>query len=183
MVLLLPRRRERLAVRAGYPPEDMLDEADLAAAKWAWQHSQRGRAAAPTPCRARKRLFLPMRTGRGAVGVIGLDSDRPGPLLTPDQRRLLDALADQAALAIERINLAEDIDRARLAAETEQLRSALLTSISHDLRTPLASILGSATSLQDLSRAARRWRRRTNCSAPSRRRPSGSIASSPICST
>ena len=106
------------------------------------------RAAAPTRCPERKRLFLPMRTGRGNVGVVGLDSDRPGPLLEPDQRRLFDALADQAALAIERINLAQDVDRARIAAETERLRSALLTSISHDLRTPLASILGSATSLK-----------------------------------
>ena len=57
------------------------------------------------------------------------------------------ALADQTALAVERINLVEDIERARLAAETDRLRAALLTSISHDLRTPLASILGSVTSL------------------------------------
>jgi two-component system sensor histidine kinase KdpD len=89
-----------------------------------------------------------MRTGRGTVGVVGLDRDKPGALLTPDQRRLFDALADQAALAIERINLAHDIDRNRLSVETERLRSALLTSISHDLRTPLASILGSASSLK-----------------------------------
>jgi two-component system sensor histidine kinase KdpD len=89
-----------------------------------------------------------MRTGRGLVGVVGLDNDRAGPLLSPDERRLYDALADQAALAIERINLAQDVDRARIAAETEKLRSALLTSISHDLRTPLASILGSATTLK-----------------------------------
>src|SRR5262249_24387885 len=54
----------------------------------------------------------------------------------------------QAALAIERIHLAADVDKSRLGAETERLRSALLTSISHDLRTPLASILGSATSLR-----------------------------------
>ena len=94
-----------------------------------------------------KRLFMPMQTGRGAVGVIGIDRDEPGPILTPDQHRLLDALADQAALAIERVNLVEDVDRARLVAETDRLRAALLTSISHDLRTPLASILGSATSL------------------------------------
>ena len=91
---------------------------------------------------------MPMNTGRGAVGVVGIDSDEPGPILTPDQHRLLDALADQAALAIERVNLVEDVDRARLVAETDRLRAALLTSISHDLRTPLASILGSATSLQ-----------------------------------
>jgi two-component system, OmpR family, sensor histidine kinase KdpD len=79
--------------------------------------------------------------------VIGIDRDEPGPMLTPDQHRLLNALADQAALAIERVNLVDDVDRARLLAETDRLRAALLTSISHDLRTPLASILGSATSL------------------------------------
>jgi two-component system sensor histidine kinase KdpD len=89
-----------------------------------------------------------MRTGRGAVGVVGIDGDRQGPLLTPEQRRLLDALSDQAALAIERVNLVEDVERARRAAEADRLRSALLTSISHDLRTPLASILGAAGSLR-----------------------------------
>ena len=145
VVLLLPEG-ETVTVRSGYPPEDMLSDADLAAAKWCWQNDRAaGRGADTLP--GAKRLFLPMHTGRGAVGVVGLDNDRPGPLLTPDQRRLLDALADQAALAIERINLAADVDSARLTAETEKLRSALLTSISHDLRTPLASILGSATSL------------------------------------
>jgi two-component system sensor histidine kinase KdpD len=146
VVILLPENKT-IAVRAGYPPEDMLAEADLAAAKWVWQHaSAAGRGADTLP--GAKRLFLPMRTGRGMVGVVGLDSDRPGPLLTPEQRRLFDALSDQVALAVERIKLSEDIDRARVAAETERLRSAMLTSISHDLRTPLASILGSASTLR-----------------------------------
>jgi two-component system sensor histidine kinase KdpD len=146
VVLLLPEG-ETVAVRAGYPPEDILDDADLAAAKWCWQHNRpAGRGSDTLP--GAKRLFLPVHTGRGAIGVVGLDNDQPGPLLAPDQRRLLDALSDQAALAIERVNLAQDVDRARVAAETERMRSALLTSISHDLRTPLASILGSATSLR-----------------------------------
>ena len=147
VVLLLPEG-QTIAVRAGYPPEDTLDEADLAAANWVWMHGQpAGRDSDTLP--GAKRLFLPMRTARGLVAVVGLDNDRRGPLLTPDQRRLYDALADQAALAIERINLAEDVDQARIAAATEKLRSAMLTSISHDLRTPLASILGSATTLKD----------------------------------
>ena len=147
VVLLLPEG-ETIAVRAGYPPEDILDDADLAAAKWCWEnHRPAGRGADTLP--GAKRLFLPMRTGSGTVAVVGLDADLPGPLLTPDQRRLLDALADQAALAIERVGLAQDVDRARVLAETERLRAALLTSISHDLRTPLASIFGSATSLRN----------------------------------
>jgi two-component system sensor histidine kinase KdpD len=150
VVLLLPEG-ESLALRAGYPPEDTLGEADLAAAKWCWQNNQpAGRGADTLP--GAKRLFLPMRTGRGPIGIVGLDNDQPGPLLSPDQRRLFDALCDQAALAIERTNLAEDVDRARLTAETDRLRSALLTSISHDLRTPLASILGSITSLRAYSK-------------------------------
>ncbi|HET7879693.1 MAG TPA: sensor histidine kinase KdpD [Acetobacteraceae bacterium] len=145
VVILLPENGS-VAVRAGYPPEDSLDAADLAAAKWCWEKNHAaGRGSDTLP--GAKRLFMPMNTGRGAVGVVGIDRDEPGAILTPDQHRLLDALADQAALAIERVNLVEDVDRARLEAETDRLRAALLTSISHDLRTPLASILGSATSL------------------------------------
>ena len=102
VVLLLPEDGA-IAVKAGYPPEDILDEADLAAAKWAWENNRpAGRGSDTLP--GAKRLFLPMRTGRGAIGVVGIDSDKPGPLLTPDQRRLLDALIDQAALAIERVH-------------------------------------------------------------------------------
>jgi two-component system, OmpR family, sensor histidine kinase KdpD len=151
VVLLLPEH-ETIVLKAGYPPEDTLDDADLAAAKWAWQSNQpAGRGSDTLP--GAKRLFLPMRTGRGAVGVVGLDSDKAGPLLTPDQRRLLDALMDQAALAVERVRLVEDLDRARRTVETDRLRSALLTSISHDLKTPLAGILGAASTLRGLSDA------------------------------
>jgi two-component system sensor histidine kinase KdpD len=68
-------------------------------------------------------------------------------LLAPEDSRLLGVLADQAAVAIERTTLVADVEAARLATETERLRSALLSSLSHDLRTPLVSILGAATSL------------------------------------
>src|SRR5262249_62289015 len=61
-----------------------------------------------------------------------------------------DALIDQAALAIERVNLVEDMERVKRTVETERLRSALLTSISHDLKTPLAAVLGAASTLRDL---------------------------------
>jgi len=93
-------------------------------------------------------LFLPLRTPRGVGAVLGITRDPPNPLLTPDERRLLDALADQAAVAIERIALTAEIDETRVLRETERLRSALLTSISHDLRTPLASVLAALSSLR-----------------------------------
>jgi two-component system, OmpR family, sensor histidine kinase KdpD len=149
VVLLLPEN-DSIVVKTGYPPEDVLDQADVAAAKWAWQNDRAaGRGSDTLP--GAKRLFLPMRTGRGAVGVVGIDSDKPGPLLTPDQRRLLDALIDQSALAIERVHLVEDMDKVKRTVETDRLRTALLTSISHDLKTPLASVLGAASTLRDLS--------------------------------
>ena len=149
VVLLLPDNGT-LAVKTGYPPEDILDDADLAAANWAWDHDRAaGRGSDTLP--GAKRLFLPMRTGRGLVGVVGIDSDKPGPLLTPDQRRLLDALIDQAALAIERVHLVDDLDQAKRRVEADRLRAALLTSISHDLKTPLAAIIGAAGTLKGFS--------------------------------
>jgi two-component system sensor histidine kinase KdpD len=148
VVLLLPENGS-IAVKAGYPPEDTLDDADIAAAKWAWENNRAaGRGSDTLP--GAKRLFLPMRTGRGAIGVVGIDNDKPGPLLTPDQRRLLDALIDQSALAIERVHLVEDVERAKRTIEADQLRSALLTSISHDLKTPLAAVLGAAGTLRSM---------------------------------
>jgi two-component system sensor histidine kinase KdpD len=149
VVLLLPDNGT-IAVKAGYPPEDALDEPDLAAAKWSWEKNRpAGRDSDALP--GAKWLFQPMRTGRGPIGIVGICRDEPGPLLRVEQRRLMDALMDQSALAIERVHLVEDVDRVRRIAETDRLRSALLTSISHDLKTPLAAVLGSAGALRDLA--------------------------------
>jgi two-component system sensor histidine kinase KdpD len=148
VVLFLPENGS-LQLKTAWPPEDVAEEADLAAAKWSWESNKpAGRGADTLP--GAKRLFLPMRTGRGPVAVIGIDSDKQGPILTPDEQRLLDALSDQAALAIERINLSDEFDKAQRAVERDRLQAALLTSISHDLRTPLASILGAADGLAGL---------------------------------
>ena len=146
VVILFPEG-EKMKVAAGYPPDDVLDEADIAAARWCWDNARpAGRGSDTLP--GVRRLFLPVQTERGVVAVVGLDREILGPLLTPDERRLVDGLLDQIAVAMERIQLADDIDDARVLAETEKLRSALLTSVSHDLRTPLASIIGSITSLR-----------------------------------
>jgi two-component system sensor histidine kinase KdpD len=147
VVILLPDTgTKRLEIRSGYPPEDELDVQDLAAAAWCWEKgTATGRNAETLP--GAKRLFLPMRTGQGLVGVIGLLSQDGRGLLSPDERRLLDSLLDQTALAIERSQLVERVDEAQVRAEADKLRVAMLSSLSHDLRTPLATILGASTSL------------------------------------
>jgi two-component system, OmpR family, sensor histidine kinase KdpD len=109
VVLLLPEKGG-LQVKCGYPPEDTLDDADHAAANWSFENNRAaGRGSDTLP--GAKRLFLPMRTNRSTIGVIGIDNDKPGPLLTPDQRRLLDALLDQGASAIERSRLVSRLSR------------------------------------------------------------------------
>ena len=147
VVILLPDAARRLEIRAGYPPEDELDAQDLAAATWCWEKgAPAGRNAETLP--GARRLFLPMRTGQGLVGVIGLLAEDGRGLYSPEERRLLESLIDQTALAVERSQLAEQVDEAQVRAEADKLRAAMLSSLSHDLRTPLASILGASTSLQ-----------------------------------
>lgn len=145
-LVLLPRRDERLEIASGYPPEDQMSPTAWGAAQWAWEHGQAaGWGSGTLP--GSEWLFLPLKTARGPVGLLGVSFENPKRELTPDQRHLLEALVDQVAVAIERTNLVTDIEEARLLTETERLRSALLSSVSHDLRTPLVSIIGSATGL------------------------------------
>lgn len=148
-IVMLPDRAGPLSIAAGYPPEDALDDASTAAAEWAWRHDQAaGRGSETLPASAW--LFLPLKTARGAMGLLGVAFDKDHRGLTPDQRRLLEAVADQAAVAVERTKLVADIEDARVATESEKLRAALLASVSHDLRTPLVSIIGAATALGSL---------------------------------
>jgi two-component system sensor histidine kinase KdpD len=94
-------------------------------------------------------LYLPLRVTRGMVGVLGMSPSHSTRQLTPDQRQLLDTFASQAALAIERAQLAEQARQAEMLQATEQLQTALLNSVSHDLRTPLVSVVGALSSLQE----------------------------------
>lgn len=93
------------------------------------------------------RLYHPLRTGSTIIGVLVVEADDVGSLRSPTFRRQLDSLAGFSALALERMQLNREVENVRVVAETESLRSALLSSLSHDLRTPLASIIGSTTSL------------------------------------
>jgi two-component system sensor histidine kinase KdpD len=92
-------------------------------------------------------LYLPLRTGRGTVGVIGLLPHGREEMRTSHETAPIDSLTNQVAINLERVQLAERIQEARILAEADKLRTALLTSISHDLKTPLASILGNVSSL------------------------------------
>ena len=149
VVIVMPGPERAIEVAATFPPGDTIDDADMGAAKWSFDTGRpAGRGADTLP--GARRLFLPLRTSRGVIGVVGLaPGRRPEIILSPDERRLLDALMDQSAVAIERVRLGTEMDEARVAAEAERLRGALLTSLSHDLKTPLASILGSANSLRE----------------------------------
>ena len=149
VVLMLPDTQGRLKIASSFPPGDVMEKADWGAAQWSFEHGRSaGRGSDTLP--GALRVFLPLRTSRGVIGVVGLEAGRRADIiLTPDERRLLDALMDQAAVAIERVRLAKEMDDARVAAEAERLRGALLTSLSHDLKTPLASILGAANSLRE----------------------------------
>ena len=145
-VLLAPGK-QGLQLQAATPATTQIEDADLAAATWcADKNHVTGWGSDTLP--GARRLFVPLHNGSTALGVIGVCRRDSTTALDPRERRLLDALADLAVIAIERIRLARDVDQAKMLAQTEKLRSALLTSISHDLRTPLASILGAVTSLR-----------------------------------
>ena len=178
VVLLLPENGT-IAVKAGYPPEDSSTRPISPRPNGPGRTIGRP-AAARIRCPAPSGCSCRCTPAAGAIGIVGIDSDKPGPLLTPDQRRLLDALIDQGALAIERVHLVEDIDRVKRTAETDRLRSALLTSISHDLKTPLAAVLGAAGTLRDLeptfddgaeARSARHHHRRIRAAQSLHRQP------------
>jgi two-component system sensor histidine kinase KdpD len=94
---------------------------------------------------------MPLKGPRGRAGVVGLYPSDPARLTGPDERLLLETLCSLAASALERTELAAEARKARLHAETEQLRSSLLSSVSHDLRTPLGVVTGATSALLDES--------------------------------
>ena len=142
------RKDDDVALIAAWPPEDTLDAAAMTAARWAYSHVEPAGADTGTlpiiPW-----YFVPLRIGTKTLGVIGVAKEKDAPPLDSEARALLDTLVEQTAAALERASLARDMVSAKTATETERVRNTLLASVSHDFRTPLSSILGSATSLID----------------------------------
>ncbi|MBU0607991.1 MAG: sensor histidine kinase KdpD [Armatimonadetes bacterium] len=136
-----------LHIAAASEPLD-LDEDEFAVATWSWQHGEEAGPGTDTLNGAAFR-YLPLRAGEEKVGVLAVRLTEREGYLPPDDRRLLESAASLAALAVERIHLAEKAGQAELLRVTENLQSALLNSISHDLRTPLASITGVLSSLTE----------------------------------
>jgi two-component system, OmpR family, sensor histidine kinase KdpD len=144
--LLITDSDGRLVAAPGVTSAFPLDPKELAVAEWAGVHGQRAGRGTATLMGA-KALYFPLATARGVVGVLGLFSTEGKRTLSPEQIELFEAVAGQVALVIERSMLAEEAQAARLRVEAERLQNLLLSSVSHDLRTPMAAITGAASSL------------------------------------
>lgn len=119
---------------------------DTGVAQWVWSNRREaGLGTSTLPSNPAR--FVPLVASGGIVGVLALRPQQPNRFESIDQQRQVDAFAVQIALAMERVELAEETHKARREMEKEQLRSSLLSSVSHDLRTPLAVITGSASTL------------------------------------
>ncbi|MBL8860838.1 MAG: sensor histidine kinase KdpD [Planctomycetes bacterium] len=151
--LVLVRGADRLERLAGPEHGVLVEPRELAVAEHAANVGRpAGRGTDTLPGAAA--LYLPLAGMRGSFGVLGVAALEGGAELTPSQRQVLEAFVAQTAAALERMDLREEAARASIAAENERTRSSLLSSVSHDLRTPLAAIRGAAEVLLDDSRPA-----------------------------
>jgi len=147
-VVLLPEG-EDLMVAASAPPVDpplQLGAAAMAAARWTWEKGEpAGHGTGTLP--QTSWTFRPLQGVRGRSGVAGIEADALAP--GSDEERLALAILDQGAVAIERADLAGQALETATLKRTDRFRGALMNSVSHDLRTPLSTVLGSATTLID----------------------------------
>lgn len=148
-VVLVPDATGELALAAAWPPEAPLDAIELTAARWADDKKEPAGFLTGTLPQVRY-LFRPVISAQRVLGVVGLAMDPRGLTFGADEERTWIALLSQAAIAMDRARLNRENTQASLAREGEKLQAALLSSLSHDLRTPLASITGAVTSLRQL---------------------------------
>jgi two-component system sensor histidine kinase KdpD len=146
VAVLIADDQGRLATAGGGSYAFVPDQQESSVAQWVYEHRQPAGQSTDTLPGA-KALYLPLIASGGAVGVVGVLPKTMTEGFEPEQFHYLEAFANQTAIAIERSFLGEAAQRAMLKAETESLRNTLLSSISHDLRTPLSAITGAATTL------------------------------------
>jgi two-component system sensor histidine kinase KdpD len=145
VTIILPGAAGKLKTDEASYPLFMKDETEVAVAQWVFEHGQMaGQGTSTLP--GAQALYLPLVASQRTIGVLGLCLYIPN-LLSPEQLHLLENFATQTALAIERDYLTEETRHSQLQIETERMRNSLLSSVSHDLRTPLATITGAASSL------------------------------------
>lgn len=150
-VVLLPDANGRLHYPDESPIERSFSRADLSIAQWVVDQGKRAGLGTDT-LPAAPALYVPLGNERERFGVLAVLPENRRRILLPEQRHLLETFAGQLGLALERAQLADAAETARVAAETESLRNTLLASISHDLRTPLAVIAGASSALADRRR-------------------------------
>ena len=155
VVVLLPDAAGRVRHPRGESIAGSLHGADLGIAQWVLDHGLPAGLGTDTLPGA-EALYLPLKGAHAVLGVLGVLPANARRVLLPEQFHLLETFAGQIALALERAQLAERAQRASVDAETEGLRNALLASISHDLRTPLAVIAGASSSLAERGEQLRR---------------------------
>jgi two-component system, OmpR family, sensor histidine kinase KdpD len=142
----MPDADAALSRRYASPTVGKSSERELSICEWVWANQREaGLGTATLP--GGDTLYLPLVGSTGIVGVLGLTPAVSKSLSQHAQRRQLDAFVSQMALAVERAKLAERAEVARREMETEQLKNSLLSSVSHDLRTPLAVITGASSTL------------------------------------
>jgi two-component system sensor histidine kinase KdpD len=148
VAILLPDGTGRVRHPSGESISGSLHGADLGIAQWVQDHGLPAGLGTDT-LPGSESLYLPLKGSRAVLGVLGVLPANARRVLLPEQYHLLETFAGQIALALERAQLAERAQRASIDAEAEGLRNALLASISHDLRTPLAVIAGASSSLAE----------------------------------
>lgn len=146
-LVLLPDRENRIAYPDGLAAtQRFIPEQDLATAQWVFDRNHTAGHGTDTLPSA-EALFLPIVSSQAVIGVLAVHLQHWERLREPEQRQQLDMFVGQIALALERVSLASQAESSRMASETERLRNSLLAAISHDLRTPLSTLIGAAAVL------------------------------------